>query len=373
MRKEDLKALQGKFEAPCISINIPTHRVSSEKQQDYIRLKNAVKKVSETLNSQYDKKQVKPLIDKMEQILEELDYSRLLEGLGIFLSPDIEKIVHLPFPVEEKTIIDDTFEVRDLLLAMNKLIDYQLLLLNEDQVRFFRGKGTNIREYKDEQFPAYFDKNEYEYQKANFVNPATNSIQGTIEKANVEQKKINHFLAQVDEKLKSYLNSNIPLFIMGDRNIIGEYDGLTKHKNHIKGRITGNYQHLAAHEIADKAQIELNRYLDEQRDKALKQLEEEVGFDRVSSGLANVYKDAVEGKGSVLLVEKGYSQPAYLDENNYKLYVDPEDTTGLKKMNDAVDDVMEEIVNKNGEVKFVDNGKLHKYGRIAMILRFNQA
>ena len=372
MRKEDLKVLQGKHDEPCISIIIPTHRISTEKQQDYIRLKNAVKRVNQQLHEQYDKKKADSLSKRLEEIQEELDYSRLIEGLGVFLSPNTEKIVHLPFSVDEKVVVDTSFEVRDLILAMNKLVDYHLLLLNEDHVRLFKGKGTNIQEYLDNGFPAQFDKEDYEYQKANSVNPATNNIQGTLERSNADQKKIQHFLGQIDESLTKYVEKRTPLFIMGDRNIIGEYENISHHKDYIKGKITGNYQHYAQHEIADKAQIELNRYLDEQREKSLKQLEEEVGYDRVSSGLTNIYKDAVEGKGSVLLVEKGYSEPAYLDQGNFLLYITPEQTDGLKKLNDAVDDVIEQVIDKNGEVKFVENGKLHKYGRIAMILRFQE-
>jgi len=39
-------------------------------------------------------------------------------------------------------------------------------------------------------------------------------------------------------------------------------------------------------------------------------------------------------------------------------------------MEDAVDEVIENVIAKGGRVVFVNNGSLEKYNRIAMILRY---
>ncbi len=373
MLKEDLKALHQKQDDPCVSIIIPTHRVSAHSDVDYIRLKNAIKRATESLHEQYDKEKVAPLIDRMEALLErDLDYSNLLEGLGLFISSNMEKVVHLPFEVDEKVIVDTSFEVRDLMLSLNRELDYYLLLLSEDHIRFFEGKGRNLIEIKDDNFPDHHDKNEFEYQKAHFVNPGTGSLQGTTEKPNEEQKKVQEHLKHVDNKLSQYLTNQNPLFLVGDKQMLGDFETVTHFRENIQGKIAGNFQHLAKHELADKIHTEVKRYIHEQQERALRLLEEEVGYDRVTSGLSKIYRDAFEGKGAILLVEEGYSEPAYLDKSNYQLYLTPEKTDGLKRLDDAVDDIIEEVLDKNGEVRFVENGKLEKYGRMAMILRFNE-
>ncbi len=373
MIQEDLKVLQNHEGDPCVSIIIPTHRVSTETDKDYIRLKNAIKRAIESLHEQYAKKQVSPIIQRLEAIMEdELDYSTLLEGIGVFISPSIEKVVHLPFEVDEKVIVDTNFEVRDLKLALNRDLDYQVLILSESNIRLFYGKGRNIVEYKDGQLPLKLDKETSEYQKANFINPGTASPGGSTEKANEEQKKIIENLKYWDNKLTSYFDHDTPLFIAGDKQILGDFEQITHHKDKIQGKLTGNFDHLRNHEIADKIQTEVKRYIHELQERAIRILEEEVGFDRVSSGLPKVFEDALKGKGSLLLVEESYSEPGYLDEKNYRLYLEPDKTDGLKRLEDAVDDVIEEVLNKNGEVRFVADGKLQKYGRIALILRYSQ-
>jgi len=268
--------------------------------------------------------------------------------------------------------VDTSFEVRDLLLNLNRELDYKVLLLSEHNVRLFEGKGRNVLEIEDENFPAHFSQGDYEYQKANFINPAKNSPEGSTEKANEEQKKVKEFLKRFDNILGEYVNGPEPVFLMGDKQILGEFEQVTHHGESIQGQLPGNFQHLSVQEIADKIQTEVKRYIHEQQEKAVRKLEEEIGYDRVSSGLTNVYRDAIEGKGATLLVEEGYSEPAYLDEANYQLYLTPENTEGLKKLTDAVDDVIEEVLDKNGEVRFVPDGKLQKYGKIAMILRFHE-
>jgi predicted transcriptional regulator len=39
-------------------------------------------------------------------------------------------------------------------------------------------------------------------------------------------------------------------------------------------------------------------------------------------------------------------------------------------MDDAVDEIIETVLNKQGRVVFVENGKLEEHRRIAMVLRF---
>lgn len=370
LKDGDLKLVAGKTADPAVSIIIPTHRVSSERQQDYIRLKNAIKKVQEQLESEYPKKEVQPVIDRLWAILEEIDYSRLLEGLGVFLSHDFEKIVDLPFNVEERVVVDNSFEVRDIVLAQQRLVDYFLLSLHEDEAVLFYGKGANIKRVEDDKFPVSYDTNAWDKEKANFINPATGSSQGTLEKENTEQRSLQYFLRRVDQYLTDYLtNPDTPLFLIGGEQVTGEFQQITQHQDHITATVGGNYKHFAQHELADKLQPEINKYLQELRQAALDRLEN-ISRDYVTAGLPQVYRAANDGRADTLLVEKGYKEAAYLDKEYQLLYTNPEQTEGLTYLKDAVDDTIEQVSENNGQIRFVEDGKLAKYERIALILRY---
>jgi hypothetical protein len=69
------------------------------------------------------------------------------------------------------------------------------------------------------------------------------------------------------------------------------------------------------------------------------------------------------------VVEKDYRIPGFLADNDYHLYLRPPQKTH-KILPDAVDDIIETVLNKNGHVFFVDNGILENYHRIALIPRY---
>lgn len=366
----DFEELQQPTKAPAVSIIIPTHRISSERQQDYIRFKNAISEVQQQLVLQYDKKEIQSITDRLWQLLEEMDYSMLLEGLAVFISPSTEKIIDLPFPVEDRIIVDESFEVRDLLLALNKLVDYYLLSLHEDQAMLYSGKGANIKLVEDDYFPFAFDNSPNEEEKPQFTNTGVGSLQGAAEKKHTEQRKLGHFLSHIDHALTAYLNNSAnPVFLAGSKEILNEFQHISQHAQHIQGSITGNFKNDSPEELADKMQPEINRYLEAIRQSALDHLEQ-VDRSYITAGLPQVYQQAAAGRGATLLVEKGYTTPGYLDENQYLLYLEPQQSDGLTPLKDAVDDTIELVVAKGGQVRFVDNGKLEKYDRIALIMRY---
>lgn len=371
MLKEALKQLQNHKADPCISILIPTHRISSEKQHDEIRLKNAIKNVHDQLSQNYDKRTYTPLVERLEQIKEELDYSHLQEGLGIFLSNDLEKVIRLPFPVEEKVIIDQSFEIRDLILSINREINYDMLVLSENNTRFFEGLGRNVVEVRNEHFPAQYS-DDYEYEKPSIYSKTTQAYHGSHEKSQLEEAHIKQFLKTVDDRLASHLRDKTPLFVLGDKHIVSNFMNVTHHADKIYSNVEGNFDDYAHHHLADKIQPEINKYIEGQRNQALKDLKEKVGYNLVSSGIHQVWRDAKEGKGATLLVESGYGQPAYVGNDDLEIMLEPEQKDGLHHLKDAVDDIMEEVVDKGGQVRFVEDGKLEEYGRIALILRFSE-
>jgi hypothetical protein len=78
----------------------------------------------------------------------------------------------------------------------------------------------------------------------------------------------------------------------------------------------------------------------------------------------------MSGKGNVLVVEKDLSIPGFTAEDDpYHLRLQP--PTGQHRiLTDAVDDLIELVLEKNGEVRFVGNGMLARFNGIAMINRY---
>ena len=92
------------------------------------------------------------------------------------------------------------------------------------------------------------------------------------------------------------------------------------------------------------------------------------GEGRVVSAIEEVWRLAQDGRGKLLLVEKGYHVPAVVDEKGgLQVVTEP---GGTKVMDDAVDEIIEAVLAKGGEVMIVDDNALPDHHHIALTLRY---
>ena len=106
-RLKDLLKAKGET---CVSIIIPTHHFSHERRGDKIELKKAVRDAKDELIRHITYEQFQAYEAVIEEWVKEVDYTRNLEGLGMFLSPSVKKMVKFPFPVKEKVVVSDSFD-----------------------------------------------------------------------------------------------------------------------------------------------------------------------------------------------------------------------------------------------------------------------
>ena len=113
----------------------------------------------------------------------------------------------------------------------------------------------------------------------------------------------------------------------------------------------------------------MRSHLNNERVQLIKEFNEKIGMNLGVSGIQDIWSAAKEGKAFKLLVEKDYRCPGFVDRDEYYLYLRPPQKPH-KVLADAVDDIIEMVLEKNGHVFFTDNGMLKDYQRIALITRY---
>jgi hypothetical protein len=357
----DVRLLQQVKGYPCLTIILPTHRSSPDNRQDPVRLKNLISEAANRLLSEFSKREVEALLKRLEDLTSGIDFNRTLDGLALFVNQDFARASILPFEVKERIIIDETFATRDLVNALNHSMRYWVLVLSEKPTRLYEGTNDALEEIKEKGFPMV-----HEGPGGEAPLPGGFGIQKSAYRDEYFQK----FLRNVDAALKTVLaEDDLPVILLGVDRHLAFFNELTAHKDSIIGTVTGSHDKTSPHELSKLVAPLLVKYMDDKRKDALAQLDKATSEKKIASTVRDVWALAHEGRGDLLLVEDDFHYPARLDESG-KNIIPADDPTATNVIDDAVDEIIEEVLNKKGKVVFLQSGQLSEHGRIALILRY---
>jgi hypothetical protein len=332
---------------PSLTILLPTHRTAPENQQDAIRLKNLIKSAHERLESEFSKRDLAALYANLEKA-DEINHEYNKEGLAIFANADVFEYARLPFVVEERVVVDETFATRDLIRELNQANAFYVVALSREQVHLFEVAGNEGHEVKAHGFPM---KNHGDH---------TGEMR--------DNAKIQEFFNQVDKNFyEVYKDHPAELVVAGIERNITFYKEVSDHKELILATMGGDYSSSNINELV-KACIPVAKEAAENRVNAeLERLEQAVAHNKFTDDVQEIWQMVNQGRAETLLVEKNYFQAAKVDGDKLELV---EDATEEGVVDDIVDEIAEITLKMGGKVVFVEDGKLDKYQRIALIDRY---
>jgi Bacterial archaeo-eukaryotic release factor family 3 len=369
MQKNILNDLLKAKGETCISIIIPTHHYSHERRGDKIELKKAIHDAKAELRRHATPEQFNSYETVVDEWVKKIDYTRNLEGLGMFLSPSVKTMFKFPFPIKEKIVVSDSFEVRDVAYAAAFSEPYLVLLLSEKDVRLLRGSLDELTEVKDENFPdKYEDTHEYSRpQRSSSHNMQAHSMEG--DKSVIEDKRMVQFFKVIDKRLNKYLVGKMPLIVIAPKEEIPVFKEESAHRDNIVCTIKGNYNYMNAAQLSERVFPEFVNYIRSRTRQLIQEFEESVGLNLGIEGISNIWKAVKAGRGMKLVVEKDFTHEGFLQTGENRLLL-KEPEGAHKVIVDVIDDIIETTISKGGEVYFTDNGQLKGYGKMFLIMRY---
>ncbi len=348
---------------PCVSLLMPFEpKVSLKSELDY-RLKVAAGKIEKALKAGYTEEKAAEVIRRLHALIDTLDFDSSKKSIAIYVSPLLSKVYYLDIPVEEKIIMDESFEIRDLVYSQKTPGRYLVLVLSSEQSRLYLGNhGQFIR------IPLSLPENAMAYQSdppervANFSDPARR-----------KEILMDKFLHHIDEGLQDLLKKYpLPLFVMGTDRTAGHFKKMTRHGSRVTAYVHGNYGEASEaqlHKILEPYREELKK--NRERD-LLKQLDSARSAGKLAIGMEEVWKEAMHHNGRLLVVEKNYIFPAQQGDRKDLIYPWDERIPNDLYIKDAVDDVIEKVMTHGGDVEFTEEGMLKDYQKIALVEFYNQ-
>jgi flagellin-specific chaperone FliS len=347
-------------EFPCVSIILPFEPKMNLKSHLQLTLKIAVQKVRNELMSNYTIEKVNSIMHRLQDIISNLDYRTYKRSIAIFLSPQLQKVYYLDVLVNEKIVVDESFEIRDLVYNKKEQQKFLLLVLSAGGTRIYLGNfGKLVRIISNipDRMEAF--KKDLPEKTGNFSDPSYKN-----------EVLLDKFLRHTDAGLGIILKVYpLPLFVMGDERILGHFRELSRNVKYVIDYVHGDLVHASEMELRKAIQPYIADWNRVRQNDLLNQLELAQGDDKLVSGITKVWEEAMHKRGRILVVEKNYMVPAR-KLNNHILDVDDPQVDEGSYIKDAVDDIIEKVLEMGGDVEFVEDGLLEEYDRIALILYY---
>ncbi|HVU57954.1 MAG TPA: hypothetical protein VHD83_22990, partial [Puia sp.] len=343
---------------PAVSLIMPFHPVMASKRDLEHQLKRAMEKIESQLMGQYPRDQAIPVIEKIRKLINTLNYNTHKKSIAIFASPMIEKVYYLDVAVEEKIVVDSSFEIRDLVYSQKQVIQYLLLLLSAERSKMYLGNCSSfllIKSNVPTSVHAY--ENDVPEKVGKFSDPAAR-----------KEVLLDKFLLHMDQGLSLVLKAYpFPVFVLGAERVLGHFRQITHNEKNIVGYVHGNFLDATEMEIRGAVRPYLDNWQQVRETDLIHKVSAAEGENKLSKGIREVWKASTGRNARLLVVEKGFGYPARDPSGPENAYREPAPVNNPFYIKDAVDDVMEKVLAGGGDVQFVEDGVLKEYGRIALI------
>jgi hypothetical protein len=344
---------------PAISIIMPFEPKMSLKTEIAYALKTASDRVERELREHYPNELGVLVMQKLRLLIKNLNFNTHKKSIAIFVSPVFEKVLYLDIAVEEKIIVDESFEIRDLVFAKKQVLKYLVLLLSGKEVRIFLGNSNNfVRILSDQSESVYAVLNDPPERVANFSDISDR-------KEIVTEK----FLRHIDHSLDSILGAYpLPLFVCGVTKITGHFKKISKHAASVLEYIHGNFEDATIPRLKEALDPYISNWKKVRQKELLNLLHDAADKKKLAAGMTNVWREASKNTGRLLVIEKDFMYPAKQGPEQGEIGSITEPHHHFSYIRDAVDDVIEKVLEHGGDVEFTEKGMLKDFGQIALIL-----
>lgn len=351
LRARDVADLALSAGYPCISVLLPTRPGPRMASGDAERLQRLIAEVDRELRERgvmRRERLVHALTDEAHRVAAQPTD----RALAIYVSLAVVRSFRLPQPVEPRVVVEGTFATRPLVSALHRMPPHVVLVLHPtcahlyaaadgglrpvDQVDPFRG-GAQVR------LPGAGD-------------PDAEEARSELDAG---------YLRAVDRMLGDYRAEHpSPLVLAGPPRLLDRFGALSGNL----GRLAGRVQPSAADTALDLAMAcseAIQSYLRNRREDALRQLGDALRARPadVAAGIEDCWQTLTSRAPAMLLVEEDFVSPG----DSAAAPLGPGAVARAPGVHDLVDDLIERVILRGGQLALVKDGDLADHGRVALV------
>jgi hypothetical protein len=352
----EMPPLKDAASQPCVSVIVPFNPKMVSKSSLAVLLQRVYTKVEEELSG-YAVETTKNILGKLQNTLYNLDYSTHRESIVIHVSPTVEKTYYLNIPVIEKITVDTTFEIRDFVLNKEDKHEFLLLVIGTRKEEIFVGNSDSLKQIVCNR-------------AINMQRYLPQHLTDLSDLKAAKEIRVKNFLQYIDNGLDLILKAYpFPLFVMTTEKTMSLFRKVTKHSQYITGFIQGDFEHASENKLHNAVTPYIKNWMLVKEKDVMNRLSMAAHDCTLAAGIYDVWQHANGKHGQLLIVERDFYCPAFVGSNGemvFSISNGKENKTGIK---DAIDKIIEKVLESGGDVEFVDN--LKNYDHIALIENYS--
>jgi hypothetical protein len=351
MMRAEVVALSRLNADPAVSIVVPVRRAGPFHDAEELRVRQLVDEACGRVRSSYPRDKAEPVLARLASVAAQARVTPGSEGIALFASADVERVVDVPFPVDEQLTIEGMFSTRQLLAGMARRPHALVLVLSRYRARVFEERDGILIERGVAGFPVGVEPSREQ--------DAPHRDLPIHEGAETERHRA--FLRAADHALEAlHLTASSALVVVGAERELAYFDEVSRHREHVIGRVRGNHVRAGTQEIDRLVRPVIDAWLDQREHELVAGVLDGVGSGRWVTDPAELWRDAVDGRARRLVIERDYLPP-------------PAAAAGPDQpwtQTDAADRLVRALFAAGGDVVVVAAGRLSAVGGAAIELRY---
>lgn len=330
---------------------VPAARMTST---DHARLQALVREAERRLADEPDRRSAQAVRAGLATAAARAASGPTDRGLALLVSPEGAHAYHLRVRPQDRVVLDPTFATRDLVRSTSEDPAFLLLVIDGRAARLFHYDQRYCRPVLGHDFPV--------------LRPAATlrdrAAIGSIDR--VRREQLRAFLRDVDARLAGRLaEAALPVVLVATERIAAEY--LAQGRGRRIAAVVGSGRtRLPLSELENLGRAALADHVSDRAAAALDAVHARLRQGRAVAGLAAAWEAMLRCDPDVLVVERSYSAAVRVEGAGFSLADDPHEPGVI---DDAVDELIEAVLARGGQVVAVPDGALVHQGCLIVATR----
>lgn len=377
--QQQLRELSEAGTSPCVTVYIPTHKMSREVRQDPVLLRDHLRDIQNKLVSQgVPKRDIEEIVAPVQDLLNDDDFWQNNEsGLALFMSKGFFKQLRLPIEVEDTVVVNEHFHLKPLLPLLTDKLFY-VLALSQHAPRLLECTQHTCKvlplppdvALRIEDAIAGEDEHQNTTQRhsVDTKNPhsAGGSFHGQADIQRKEHEDRMFFLRQLDDGImRTIKHGDLPVVLAGVDSITPFYRRASNLKNIVDEEIHGSPEHVADGDLHQRAITIMELLWQEDVRQLQERFNAALSHDLGSNAVQEVLPAAMQGRVDTLLLPVGKSLWGSFNDGNIEVHPDMQDGD-----EDLLDLVAAQTIKTSGRVVSIEPEQMPLSSDLAAIYRY---